>query len=90
MDEHIHQWATSDKPNILICKNKNCKTVADLSTVLHNTSVEAAETAKVELLVAQLYAKDLKKTAHDNAYAYVISKNQPIVVATSQQESFQL
>lgn len=90
MDEHIHQWVTSDKPNILMCKKKDCNTAADLSTVLYNIAVNAAETARIELYCAQLYAKDLKKSAHDKAYAYVISKNQPITVATSQQESFQL
>lgn len=72
MKEHKHKWAVFTKsPLRLICEVKNCEVVSDIDTALANAKAEAANQAKIEILVTQLRNGDLRKSARDVAYAYV-------------------
>ncbi len=69
MDNHIHNWKPTGI-NRVMCSG--CNTVSDISTMLKNVAAEAAKEARVKLLSSQLYARELKKAAHDKYYQEVI------------------
>lgn len=84
MDNHIHNWKPTGI-NRVMCGG--CNTVSDISTMLKNVAEEAAKEARLKLLSAQLYARELKKAAHDKYYQEVISESRnPIAKVVDSQE----
>lgn len=85
MDNHIHNWKPTGINHVLC---GGCNTVSDIPTMLKNVAAEAAKEARIKLLSTQLYARELKKAAHDKYYQEVIrdSKN-PIAKAIDAQET---
>ena len=81
MKEHTHSWVILKGTQNLPCTKKDCNTVSDLMTVLQKTAKAAATAGKLELLVEQLRKRELKKAAHDAAYALVLSSQQPIITS---------
>lgn len=69
MNDHSHRWEGMADGKRLACHG--CHTVTTIKDLLANTAAAAAHNAKIQLLSKQLYAKDLKKEAHDAAYAWV-------------------
>lgn len=67
----------------LICHP--CGTVTTINDLLFNTETEATKKAEIKLLSKQLFAGDLKKKAHDEAYVYVRSVN-PDAISNKEQE----
>ena len=60
--DHVHIWKLTGI-NRVMCGG--CNTVSDIPTMLKNVAAEAAKEARLKLLSSQLYARELKKAAHD-------------------------
>lgn len=69
MNNHTHKWSVLAAPDKLQCAK--CDTVSTIDTLLANTATDAARDAKITLLSDQLFARELKKPAHDAAYLWV-------------------
>lgn len=83
--EHYCSWSPIGV-NRVICHG--CNTVNDIPTMLKNVSAEAAKEARVKLLSTQLYARELKKAAHDKYYQEVIRETKsPIAKDIDAQET---
>lgn len=65
--EHVHKWRCfgTDK---LIC---DCNTVTSIKDLLANTETDTAKQTKIDILSKQLFAGELKKAAHEEAYVWV-------------------
>lgn len=72
MDNHLHKWHCFHDTK-LICND--CKTVTDIKDLMANTESATAIKTKLEVLSKQLFAGELKKAAHDTAYAWVRQHN---------------
>lgn len=72
MKDHYHSWECLRDTKV-ICNG--CNTVTELKTLVANTELAAKKEAKVQLLSSQLYAQELRKPAHDKAYAWVRQNN---------------
>lgn len=68
MNAHRCAW-TPLTGNRVVCNG--CKTVSDIPTLLQNAEKAAAKEAKISLLSQQLFARDLKKEAHERYYIWV-------------------
>ena len=69
MPECHHNWVGMTDGKRLACHN--CHTVTEIRVLIDNTATAAAHKAKINLLSKQLYARELKKDAHDAAYAWI-------------------
>ena len=67
--EHVHKYQTIDKNN-LICNS--CNTVTPIDILLENTEKAARKSERIKVLSDQLFARELKKDAHDKAYAWIM------------------
>lgn len=83
--EHKCNWSMIPGTNRLIC-NK-CNVVSDIDTLLANATASAYKKAQVDLLSRQLYARDLKKSARDKAYAWVRSNTSESVLIEDRQQN---
>ena len=72
---HIHKWEVFKCPDKLSCSRDNCRVVTDINTLLRNTEDKAAHESRVKLLSDQLFRGQLKKKAHDEAYAWLMFNN---------------
>lgn len=69
-DKHIHKWhCHAHRTDMLICQG--CNTVTKISVLVDNTAAKARKEEQLDILTRQLYARQLKKTAHDKAYQWV-------------------
>lgn len=72
MADHKHIWHTlQGQKDMLVCE---CDTMAQLKTVLANIATDTAELTKVQLLSKQIFNRELKKAARDEAYNWVMSR----------------
>lgn len=85
MTDHTHSWQVFPDPNkmryFLQCTDPKCNTLITINDLIANERQDAANEAKVKLLNEQLFKRELKKPAHDAAYAWVIAHSE------SQQEA---
>lgn len=72
MDTHRHDWR-GFLGNMVKCNG--CNTVTEIRDLLANTETEAIKQTKIAVYSRQLHAGHLKKTAHDEAYAWVRKYN---------------
>lgn len=75
--KHAHKWQGLNVDK-LICHG--CDTVSEISDVLANVASEAAHQSKISTLSAQLFARELRKDAHDKYYAWVRQNNSEAVL----------
>jgi hypothetical protein len=87
MNAHRHKWEVSKESGKLVCNVDKCNTMTDLDTLLANTRVETANQTKVDVLVKQLRAGELKKFAYEPAYAWVTA-HAPNVAVRPEQATF--
>ena len=85
MGEHHHNWQPTGI-NRVLCSG--CNTVSDIATMIKNATADAAREARTKQLSEQLYARELKKAAHDKYYQEVIRETKsPIAKAIDAQET---
>lgn len=65
--DHVHHWRCFGTEQ-LIC---DCNTITSIKDLLANTESGVERRTKIKLLSKQLFAGELKKAAHDEAYAWV-------------------
>lgn len=70
MTTHIHKWHCF-KDDLVTCEAGDCNTIIKIADLLANTEQTTAKITKVQLLSKQLFAGELKKPAHESAYAWV-------------------
>lgn len=74
--EHRHRWKCWHDTT-LVCE-RSCNVAIDIKDLIANERADAAQESKLKLLSEQLFAKDLKKPAHDKAYIYLRLHNQEV------------
>ena len=72
MKDHYHSWECLRDTKV-ICNG--CNTVTELKDLIANTEYEIQKQTKIQVLSAQLFAQELRKPAHDKAYAWVRQNN---------------
>lgn len=70
--KHLHNWHCL-RDDFVICEA--CDTTTHIRDLLANTETEAIKQTKIAVYSHQLFAGHLKKTAHDEAYAWVRRDN---------------
>ena len=78
-EEHRHKWEVFKGTNKLICHLNGCETVSAIDVLLANTVADTRRQTKIDVLSSQLFARELKKDAHDAAYAWVRANSPEIV-----------
>ncbi len=74
--KHFHNWHCL-RDDFVICDS--CNTTTRIRDLLANTETETIKQTMIQLLSRQLFAKDLKKKAHDKAYAWVRQNTSGVV-----------
>lgn len=72
MSDHRCSWDPIGG-NKVVCHG--CNTVSDITTLLANAKATAAQQAKIDLLAKQLFARELKKDAHERYYAWIVQNS---------------
>lgn len=78
MIEHIHRWRCY-RADLVTCDAAGCNTIVSISDLIANTEQEVAIKTKTKILSRQLFAKELKKAAHDRAYAWIRQNTNGVV-----------
>lgn len=82
--EHTCDWVVLKAPKMMQCIK--CALTASIDTIIAKTAQKAAQDEKVKLLSRQLFARELRKSAHDAAYALLIQMGKQPAPAASTQE----
>jgi hypothetical protein len=76
MTDHTHDWRVHSEPDKLRCIRRGCNTVSPIDIAIANAEATAAHQMKVTILNNQLFKRELKKPAHDAAYAWLIAHSE--------------
>jgi hypothetical protein len=79
---HRHKWECLRDTKV-ICHG--CDTVSEITDLLESCAASAATASKVNVLSGQLLAGELRKEAHEKAYAWVRRINPEAIKPMTQQ-----